>query len=104
LIFIFTALFGSVVGVLVSPVSVALAVFIYLLKVLVAFIQAYVFTALSALFIGMAVEEHHAHEGHTPEWHEALDHEAAAAPSLPLSGDGASIAGASKSAEPAMAG
>ncbi len=104
LIFIFTALFGSVVGVLVSPVSVALAVFIYLLKVLVAFIQAYVFTALSALFIGMAVEEHHAHEGHTPEWHETLDHDAAAAPSLPLSGDGASIAGSSKPAEPAMAG
>ncbi|MCG2792329.1 MAG: F0F1 ATP synthase subunit A [Weeksellaceae bacterium] len=35
---------------------------IYLLEVLVAFLQAYIFTMLSALFIGMAVEEHeHAH-------------------------------------------
>jgi F-type H+-transporting ATPase subunit a len=30
-----------------------------LLELLVAFIQAYVFTLLSALYFGMAVEEHH---------------------------------------------
>ena len=46
--------------VLVSPVSVAFALFISILELLVAFIQAYVFTLLSALFIGGAVaEEHH---------------------------------------------
>ncbi|MFB6099445.1 MAG: ATP synthase F0 subunit A, partial [Salinibacter sp.] len=39
-------------------ISIGFTVFILLLKLLVAFIQAYVFTALSALFIGMAVEEH----------------------------------------------
>lgn len=42
----------------ISPVSVGFAVFIDLIEVLVVFLQAYVFTILSALFIGMAVEEH----------------------------------------------
>lgn len=42
--------------------SFVLALFITLIEVLVAFLQAYIFTMLSALFIGMAVEEHeHAH-------------------------------------------
>ena len=46
--------------VLVSPISVAFALFISILELLVAFIQAYIFTLLSALFIGGAVaEEHH---------------------------------------------
>ncbi len=62
LIFTFTNLFGNGAGWGVSPVSVAFALFIYLLELLVAFIQAYVFTLLSALFIGMAVEEHHGHD------------------------------------------
>jgi F-type H+-transporting ATPase subunit a len=66
LIFIFNALFGGTVASSVAPFSVALTIFISAVKLLVAFIQAYVFTMLSALFIGMAVEEHHAHEGHTP--------------------------------------
>jgi F-type H+-transporting ATPase subunit a len=43
----------------VSVFSVAFAVFIGLLELLVAFIQAYVFTLLSALYFGMATEEHH---------------------------------------------
>jgi len=30
-----------------------------LLEMLVAFLQAFVFTLLSAIYIGMAVEEHH---------------------------------------------
>lgn len=42
----------------VAPVSVAFALFIYLLEILVALIQAYVFTMLSSLFIGMAVHQH----------------------------------------------
>lgn len=46
----------------VAPVSVALTLFINVLEVLVAALQAYIFTLLTALFIGMAVEEpHHAH-------------------------------------------
>ncbi|MEZ4703016.1 MAG: F0F1 ATP synthase subunit A [Rhodothermales bacterium] len=39
--------------------SMALTIFIYVLKILVSFIQAYIFTMLSAVFIGMAREEHH---------------------------------------------
>jgi len=45
--------------VFVAPVSVAFALFIYLLEILVSLIQAYIFTMLSALFIGMAVHQDH---------------------------------------------
>jgi F-type H+-transporting ATPase subunit a len=34
------------------------------LELLVAFLQAYVFTLLSAIYIGGAVEEHHHHDEH----------------------------------------
>jgi len=47
----------------VSVASVLLYVFMGLLELLVAFIQAYVFTLLSSIYIGMAIEEHH-HENH----------------------------------------
>lgn len=43
----------------VAPVSIAFALFIYLLEILVALIQAYIFTILSSLFIGMAVHQDH---------------------------------------------
>jgi F-type H+-transporting ATPase subunit a len=43
----------------ISVLSVAFAIFMDLLELLVAFIQAYVFTLLSALYFGMATEEHH---------------------------------------------
>ncbi|MBX3007411.1 MAG: F0F1 ATP synthase subunit A [Melioribacteraceae bacterium] len=43
----------------VIPVSIAFALFIYLLEILVALIQAYIFTMLSSLFIGMAVHQEH---------------------------------------------
>ncbi len=43
----------------IAPVSVAFALFIYLLEILVSVIQAYIFTMLSALFIGMAVHQDH---------------------------------------------
>ena len=42
-----------------SVLSVAFTVFMGLLELLVAFIQAYVFTLLSALYFGMATAEHH---------------------------------------------
>jgi F-type H+-transporting ATPase subunit a len=44
---------------LVAPVSVSFALFISLLEILVALIQAYIFTMLSSLFIGMAVHQEH---------------------------------------------
>jgi F-type H+-transporting ATPase subunit a len=46
-------------GVAMTPISLLLAVFIMMLEVLVAFIQAYIFTLLSAIFIGM-----YAHPAH----------------------------------------
>lgn len=48
----------------ISPVSILFALFINVLELLVAVLQAYVFTLLSALFIGGAVEEHHHEEHH----------------------------------------
>ena len=66
LVFIMNVLFGGVAAWGTSIISTGFTVFILLLKLLVAFIQAYVFTILSALFIGMSVEEHHEDE-HAPE-------------------------------------
>ncbi len=44
-----------------TGLSLVLSFFITLIEVLVAFLQAYIFTMLSALFIGMAVEDHDDH-------------------------------------------
>jgi len=43
----------------VAPVSVMFVIFMDCLELLVAFLQAYVFTLLSALFISLAVQDHH---------------------------------------------
>ena len=59
LIFVFGSIFGPAVGLGASPVSIVFSVFILLLDVLVSFIQAYVFTLLSALYFGMATSDHH---------------------------------------------
>ncbi len=48
----------------VGPVAVAFAGFIFCIELLVAFLQAFIFTMLTALYIGMAVEEHHHSEAH----------------------------------------
>ena len=42
-----------------APVSVFFVIFMDFLELLVAFLQAYIFTLLSALFIGMAIQESH---------------------------------------------
>lgn len=61
IIFILSQMFGTLVGGAVSVVSVFFCVFIDVLECLVAYIQAFVFTMLTALYIGMAVAEpHHA--------------------------------------------
>lgn len=44
----------------IAPVSVIFVVFMDTIELLVAFLQAFIFTMLTALFIGMAVEEPHA--------------------------------------------
>ncbi len=43
----------------IAPVSVAFALFIGLIELIITAIQAYIFTILSALYIGMATEEEH---------------------------------------------
>jgi F-type H+-transporting ATPase subunit a len=46
-------------GVIMIPISLALALFIMVLEVLVAFIQAYIFTLLTSIFIGMSAHPAH---------------------------------------------
>jgi F-type H+-transporting ATPase subunit a len=58
LIFIFGQM-NVFLGYGVSPLSVAFVIFIYFLELLVALLQAYVFTLLSALYFGLATTEHH---------------------------------------------
>jgi F-type H+-transporting ATPase subunit a len=58
LIFIFNTMY-------IAPVSVAFALFIDVLECLVAFLQAYIFTMLTALFIGSAVADHNEDGMHT---------------------------------------
>ncbi|MDE6010267.1 MAG: F0F1 ATP synthase subunit A [Muribaculaceae bacterium] len=63
LIFIFAAFGAAALGASVV-VSVLFSIFMLLLDVLVSFIQAYVFTLLSALFISISVEDgHHEKDG-----------------------------------------
>ncbi len=52
IIFIFKTVYAS-------AIAVPFAVFIGMIELLVAFLQAYIFTMLTAMYIGMANEEHH---------------------------------------------
>ncbi|HBX66951.1 MAG: ATP synthase F0 subunit A [Balneola sp.] len=69
LIFIFADLFGPIGGYgMAGLLSVPLTAALYFLKAFVALLQAYVFTILSAVFIGMAAEDHeHDEEGYHAE-------------------------------------
>ncbi|RPI67224.1 MAG: ATP synthase F0 subunit A, partial [Ignavibacteriae bacterium] len=49
---------------MVTPVSISFSVFIYLLELLVAFLQAYIFAMLTSVFIGLALGDHAQHEDH----------------------------------------
>ena len=60
LIFVFKTIY-------IAPVSVAFALFIDVLECLVAFLQAYIFTMLTALFIGSAVGDTNEDGMHTEE-------------------------------------
>lgn len=72
LIFIFGEM-STGAGLGVSVLSVAFVVFMTMLELLVAFLQAFVFTLLSAIYFGAAVEEHdHDHHGHDAHVEEAL--------------------------------
>ncbi len=63
LIFIFAGL-SKVAGVAFVPVSVGFTIFMFFLELLVAAIQAFIFTNLTAVFIGQAIEEHHHDDDH----------------------------------------
>ena len=59
-VFIFTEQFGPAAGIGVGlGASIPLAVGINALEIIIVFVQAYVFTLLSAVFIGMAINVHH---------------------------------------------
>ncbi|HEY8687782.1 MAG TPA: F0F1 ATP synthase subunit A [Chitinophagaceae bacterium] len=58
LIFIFGSL-STAIGWGFSPLSVAFVIFIYFIELLIAFLQAYIFTILTAVFIGQAFEGGH---------------------------------------------
>ncbi len=55
LIFIFGGM-NKIAGWGFSPLSILFTVFIYLIEILVALIQAFIFTNLTAVFIGQATE------------------------------------------------
>lgn len=68
LIFIFGEM-NQIAGWGFSPVSILFTVFIYLIEILVAFIQAFIFTNLTAVFIGQSFEGEHEH--HDADAHHA---------------------------------
>lgn len=72
LIFIFSAI-SPVAGGMATVVSLAFSIFMLLIDVLVSFIQAYVFTMLSTIFIALAQEKEHGHEAEATV--HALDNE-----------------------------
>ena len=57
MIFIIGGMYGAGYGAATSVISIFMMVFMTALECLVAYIQAYVFTMLSSIFIGMAQEE-----------------------------------------------
>lgn len=61
-------------SVAIAPVSVAFALFIDVLECLVAFLQAYIFTMLTALFIGSAVADHNHDGAHTSDDYKTQEH------------------------------
>lgn len=77
LIFIFSAV-SPVAGGGATVVSLIFSIFMLLIDVLVSFIQAYVFTMLSTIFISLAQEHEHTKEAH--EVTAALEAELARAP------------------------
>jgi F-type H+-transporting ATPase subunit a len=68
MIFIFAEL-APAAGLAFSPVSVLFTIFIYAIELLVAFIQAYIFTNLTAVFIGLSMEGEQFREEGAPAHH-----------------------------------
>lgn len=64
LIFIFAEKSGAAAGYGVGIGASLFMIFMYFIELLVAFLQAYVFTLLAALYFGDATQEHHHEEAH----------------------------------------
>lgn len=63
MIFLFAEMFGDAAGILSAGIWVPFTLFIYAIKIFASFLQAYIFTMFSALFIGLAAADHdHEHE------------------------------------------
>jgi F-type H+-transporting ATPase subunit a len=59
-VFLFAEMSGqALVGIGVGVPSLVLASLVSVLEVIVALVQAYVFTLLTAVFVGMAIHAHH---------------------------------------------
>ena len=58
------AFFNPFLCLCLSSFSISFTFFIYFFEVLVAFLQAFICTILTAVFIGQAFEDGHAEEGH----------------------------------------
>lgn len=82
LIFIFASM-GAAVASGTAVISVAFSVFMLLIDVLVSFIQAYVFTMLSTIFISLAQAKHEEHKEHKADEHKPVAAQVAAAQTSP---------------------
>jgi F-type H+-transporting ATPase subunit a len=61
LIFVFTEKLGQGFGIGSTVISIPFTIFIYFIEILVAFLQAFIFTMLTAVFISQAMEGDHSH-------------------------------------------
>lgn len=59
LIFMANNMGGALTSLSISPVVLFFTLFLNLIELLVAFLQAFIFTLLTAMYIGSAVEDHH---------------------------------------------
>lgn len=67
MIFIFAGM-SKAAGIGFVPVSIAFAIFMFMLELLVAAIQAFIFTNLTSVFIGQAIEDTHHHHDNGQEY------------------------------------
>ena len=59
LIFLANSLGSATTSLAISPVVLVFTLFLSLIELLVAFLQAFIFTLLTAMYIGSAVEDNH---------------------------------------------
>ncbi len=73
LIFLANHMGGNMMAVGLSPVVIVFTLFLNLIELLVAFLQAYIFTLLTSMYIGSAIEDNHALDHHGVDHDEAHD-------------------------------